>query len=153
MVRRRRIWIAAVAAGLALGLAQAQSTSTFESRHAEWIDAYNSGDVEALGELYTVDAHFEDATGASFHGRQAIQQYFANFIEEGVIRMESDSLRTEATPDWALDFNTYDFYLADGTNVANGHSVILLREEEGAWRIFFHFSRSTPVAPEPQATN
>jgi uncharacterized protein (TIGR02246 family) len=99
-----------------------------------FVKAYNSGDAQALGALWTADADYTDENGQTFHGRAAIEKEYAELFKEHpgmTIKVEIQSLRV-------LNATTA---LEDGRAaiVAEGHTISQARytavhvKENGKW--------------------
>lgn len=89
---RRSVW-AAAAAMLVLGsvsLAFARPQDSMDADSAEgvkvakaYVDAFNSHDPHGVAMLFTDDGDFVTGRGGSFHGRQAIEQFFSKPFGSG----------------------------------------------------------------------
>lgn len=63
---------------------------------ADYVSAFNRGDAEAIAEMYTAEAEFEDTTGEMLNGRSAIKTSFASFFEanpKASIAVQVESVR------------------------------------------------------------
>src|SRR5215469_2111570 len=96
--------------------------------------AFNSGDAQALGALWTADADYTDENGRAYHGRAAIEKEYADLFKQHpdmTIKIDIQSVRV-LNPTTALE---------DGRSaiVAQGHAISQARytavhvKENGKW--------------------
>jgi uncharacterized protein (TIGR02246 family) len=146
-----RVWYAGlVALALAVGLvpaAGAQEEDAVNAVAAAWADAWNGGDMDALGALYAEDADYVNFFGEKVTGRAAIQAGFAEIqstVYKGTkISIESAAL-TFVKPDVAVsDTNWKLTHVPAGAPAVPtaGQSTAVLVKQDGEWRIAAHRSR------------
>ena len=73
MHRRATYGLAGMLAG---GLCMANDASVEETLSARWTEAYNSGDIEALGAMYAADARLQQGYCPIVAGRDAIENFW-----------------------------------------------------------------------------
>ena len=159
-----RKWIAvlgaiALASGLAVA-AGAQDASDDEeavkSIAGNWAEAWNAGDMKAVGDLYTDDSDYVDLFGASHKGRVEIEASFSE-INSSVYKGSKISIETNAVhfvkPDLAVsdaEWEVRDLPEAEGpAPPSKGQStVVAAKQADGQWKIVAHRSR-VPQSPIP----
>jgi uncharacterized protein (TIGR02246 family) len=108
--------------------------------HQAWEKAYNSGDVEAIVELYEPDATVLHQPGSPVMGRAAIREALAPFVAlRGQMQLrttaviENDDLAL-AYGDWALTGGTDP--VGNPVNVEGRSTEVMRRQADGSWRYF-----------------
>ena len=104
----RQVFIAsAAAAALAASAAMAQSAddarAAIEERNAAFEAAFNSGDSDAVAELYTEDAMILPPDAAQAQGRDAIGGFWGGAIEAGVTDLDLTTIDVETHDDIAVE--------------------------------------------------
>jgi uncharacterized protein (TIGR02246 family) len=150
-----RYWIATIAV-VALGLgtaAVAQDEDAVNAIATQWAEAWNAGDMDTVGALYTEDSDYVDAFGEAVKGKAEIQ---AGLTEMHSTVYEGTKLSVETTavqfvkPDVAISDTVWEFTdvpTVEGVSApAKGQSTVVLVKEGEAWKIAVHRTR-IPVAP------
>jgi uncharacterized protein (TIGR02246 family) len=117
----------------------------------QWQDAWNGGDMDALGALYAEDADYVDLFGRTFKGREQIQ---ANFSEVHSTAYEGAKISIETTsvqfiePDVAVSDSVWEMTgLPEGTEApSKGQSTAVVVKKDGDWKIVAHRAR-VPAPP------
>jgi uncharacterized protein (TIGR02246 family) len=121
----------------------------------QWQDAWNGGDMDALGALYAEDADYVDLFGRTFKGREQIQ---ANFSEVHSTAYEGAKISIETT---SVQFVKPDVAVSDSAWEVTGHaeaegvpskgvSTGVLVKQDGEWEIVAHRTRvpAPPILPQ-----
>lgn len=112
------------------------NTPTIESLLAQWIEAFNSHDLDRHMTLYTDDAILFGSVDELQLGKAAIRAYFGR--RPGTIRIKNypmPHVRTIA-PDVAVTAGHVDF--ADGDQPSPYRMTWVLFRQGGNWRITQH---------------
>jgi uncharacterized protein (TIGR02246 family) len=111
-----------------------------EDNNAEWAEAFNAGDGEALLALYDPQAKFVMPTGDVLEGVEAIGQALGGFFALKP-RIELRAERVLRCGDTAIANSSWTVTgtAPDGTAVEmSGRDTVLLREQaDGTWRMIF----------------
>lgn len=112
------------------------STSTVESLHAKWVEAFNSHDLDQHMELYTEDAMLFGSVDELQLSRDAIRDYFGK--RPPGIRVKSYPMPLVRYPaaDVAITGGHVDF--ADGDALMPYRMTWVLVRRYGNWRIAQH---------------
>jgi uncharacterized protein (TIGR02246 family) len=95
-------------------------------------DAFNAGDVDALVNLYEVDAVMATPEGAFVKGHDDIRQQWAGFVSlGGTITMETRHVAEMG--DIALLRNDWHF-VAEGMDFSSRTAEVARRQDDGRWR-------------------
>jgi uncharacterized protein (TIGR02246 family) len=100
-----------------------------------FVKAYNEGNAEALGALFTQDAEIEDEQGAITTGREAIVARFEVLFQEkegGILEVEPSSLRFLGKDLAIEDGTALTSTGSDGSVHSDRYSVIYARQD-GTW--------------------
>lgn len=123
-----------------------------QSLLGKWSQAAATWDATALGACYTDDAALHGGRPGHSLGRQAITAYFASY--DGVIRSGSVTALDQevAAPCEGLlvaqGHVRMLFVLANGSETGSVlRSTLVLREQDGQWRIWRHHFSPIPDAP------
>jgi uncharacterized protein (TIGR02246 family) len=112
----------------------------------QWQDAWNGGDMDAIGALYAEDSDYVDLFGETFKGREQIQ---ANFTEihstvynGGKISIETTSVQF-VKPDVAVADSAWEMSgLAEAEGVpSKGVSTAVMVKQDEDWKIVAHRTR------------
>lgn len=112
------------------------ATPTVESLHAQWVEAFNSHDLDRYMELYTEDAVLFGSVDELQDGRAAIRSYFGK--RPPGIRVKSYPLprARQAAADVMITAGHVDF--ADGGQLIPYRMTWVLVRRNGNWRIAQH---------------
>ncbi len=115
--------------------------------------AFAARDAARAAALYTEDARLMPAGLPTFHGREAIAQFFGGAIEQGVIAARFTTQEVDGDDEQALEVGRYELFAAlpngERMCVDDGRYFVAWRKENGAWRIHRDmFNGYKPVAPQ-----
>jgi len=158
-----RKWIAVVGAlALASSLtvaAAAQDASDDEAALKEmagkWAEAWNKGDVAAIGAMYTEDADYIDIYGKAYKGRPAIEAAIKEInssVFEGS-KMNIESVATHPVkPDVVVGDSVWEVTGVPESEgpapPSKGEATVVFVKTDGGWKIAAHRSR-VPQSPVP----
>lgn len=153
-----RNWIAALAVlALALGLgsaAVADDADAVKAVATQWAEAWNAGDMEAVGALYADDSDYVNFFGQSVSGKAEIQASFSE-IHSTVYKGSKISIETTSVqfvkPDVAVSDSVWELSNVPKTEgpamPTKGQSTAVMVNEGGAWKIAAHRTRIPTPAP------
>lgn len=154
-----RHWVAAlIVLVLAVGLApyaQAGDEDDVKVIGTAWAEAWNAGDMDAVGALYVEDADYVNFFGEKINGQAAVQ---AAFAELSSTVYQGTQIEVEAV---AVSFVAPDVAVIDSvwklTGVPDdapplpteGQSTVVAVKQGDGWKIAAHRTRvpQNPVAP------
>lgn len=129
-------WLSALTA-FAAG---ADSPPVGDTLRARWITAYNSGDVEALGAMYSADARLKQGYCPVVHGRDAIEAFWRDDMSEGGVTTHMRVEDTFSTGDLVYLSGSYAVEFVDKTDepasIGGTYLQIWRRGEAADWTIF-----------------
>lgn len=131
---------------LALGLTGPtladSATETVEELNRDWNRAFNSHNVEALAGMYAEDALVSPASGKVIKGREAIQELFQGYIDNGLKKHRITVLRADASGKILYQVAEWRASGKPENAVIPLHKGILKsvfkRNDAGEWRIQSH---------------
>jgi uncharacterized protein (TIGR02246 family) len=112
------------------------ATPTVESLLREWIDAFNSHDLDRHMALYTDDATLFGSVDELKVGRPAIRAYFGNLPPSVRVKTYAMPHLREIAPGVAVTAGHVDF--ADGDEPSPYRMTWVLVRQDGNWRITQH---------------
>ena len=112
------------------------ATPTVESLHAQWVEAFNSHDLDRHMALYTEDATLFGSVDELQDSRAAIRAYFSK--RPAGIRVRSYPMPQvcNVTPDVIVTAGHVDFI--DGNALSPYRMTWVLVRQDGNWRIVQH---------------
>ncbi|MGD8895391.1 MAG: SgcJ/EcaC family oxidoreductase [Acidobacteriota bacterium] len=150
--------VLALASGMT-GLVVAQETTDEEAAlkavGSQWADAWNAGDMTAVGALYAEDADYVNFFGQSFKGREQIEASFAE-VHEGVYKGSKISIETTAVrlvkPDVAISDSAWEMTglpeVEGPAMPSKGLSTAVMVKQDGEWKIAAHRTRVAAAPAE-----
>jgi len=105
-------------------------------RNAIFAQAMANKDAAGVADCYTADAEFMAGGAPSSKGRDNIQVALAGFIEQGFTKYEVVSTTVYGHIDVIGVQSIYNLSHADGSELDNGKTIQLWKQEMGAWKIF-----------------
>ena len=131
-----RLYAIAIALTLLAAPAAAQNKPTIQKLNDEWSAAFNKGDSGALAELYTEDAYVLPAGAEMVHGRQAIQDFWANTMKQlGDGKLTTVDVQPLG-PDAAREIGTFSFRTkGNQPEEITGKYVVVWRKVGDQWKL------------------
>lgn len=111
-------------------------TPTVESLLKQWIEAFNSRDLDRHAQLYTQDATLFGSIDELRVGREAVRGYFARLGPGVRVKNYPMPRVAELAPDVVATAGHVDF--ADGAELSPYRMTWVLVRREGNWRIAQH---------------
>ena len=126
--------------------------AVFRAGTAEWIAAYNAGDVERIIALYAVDATVmpPDAPGAKGHA--AIREYMRKDIAASrAAGVTLKDVASDAGTSGELGWHSgrFEVVTADGRSVGTGKYSEVWQKRDGKWRIIRDIWNNDAPPPPP----
>jgi uncharacterized protein (TIGR02246 family) len=116
-----------------------------------FVKAFDSGDAQALGALWTADADYTDENGQVYHGRAAIEKEYAELFKEHsdmTIKIDIQSIRV-LNPTTALE-DGHSAVVAQGHTISQARYTAVHVKENGKW--FLSAVRDMPDTGSADAT-
>jgi uncharacterized protein (TIGR02246 family) len=115
--------------------------------------AFGARDARRAAALYTDDACLMPDGLPTFHGREAIGQFFRGAIDQGVMAARFTTQEVDGDDQQALEIGRYELFAAlpngERMCVDDGRYFVTWRKTDGAWRIHRDmFNRYKPVSPQ-----
>ncbi len=120
----------------------------------QWAEAWNRGDTQAIGDMYTDDADYIDTAGQAFKGREAIEASFAELMST-VFEGTKISIQMSASrfikPDLVVGDSNWEITglpeVEGEAPPSKGITTIVAVKQDGEWLITSHRSRILVAAP------
>ena len=110
-----------------------------EQRNAEFVAAFNRGDMAGLAAAYTEDGQVLPPGHPPLSGRAAIQQFWQSVMDQGVRGVELRTEHAEAAGDLAYEIGTATLRIrTDGgaeTTDTLKYIVVWKRQAGGPWQL------------------
>ncbi len=108
----------------------------------KWIEGWNNGDIASIAGLYTEDGDLLGSSGQMSRGRAEIESYLTELktgaLAGATLSLGEPEIRCVSENTCVID-NTYE--LSGETTMSGLTTLVLVRQEGGAWLIGAHRSR------------
>jgi uncharacterized protein (TIGR02246 family) len=128
------VMLAAVACGQESGQ---QEQAAIRLVAESFVKAYNRGDSQAIAQLFTPEALIVGANGVSTHGREAIEQVFAEVFKrhpQTQMKIVIGAIRA-VSPGVAIEEGTSTVTYTSGEPAEQGRYVVVHVLRDGQWRM------------------
>jgi uncharacterized protein (TIGR02246 family) len=131
----------------------ADDKAAIEQLRADYVEAYNAADVDALVDLFTADAVNMAPNEPSTGGAAGLRNMFETQFEQVTAEVSVNIGETQIAGDWAYSRGSYKLTVTpkeEGEPVEdNGKWLnILQRQADGAWKIHRNIWNSNNPLPE-----
>jgi len=132
----------------------AEDSQAIKAASAQWIDAFNRGDAEALAAFYTEEATLLEPNSPLVVGRENIQAIFQGFFDTSALELQLTVIGLSVHGDMAHRFGKYMLTIQpeEGDAISdNGKYVELWKRENGSWKMevdIWNSSVPLPTAEE-----
>ena len=112
------------------------TAEAIHERNDMFAAAMAKGDAEGVAECYTTDGEFMAGGAPSVIGRPAIQAAIAGYIAQGFTKYAVLTTTVYGNIDVVGVQSEYNLSQQDGSQLDNGKTIQLWKQEMGAWKIF-----------------
>lgn len=152
-MRNLTMLVALLAAAGATHASAATTDSPIRARIGAYLDAFNSGDAEAVAAFWSEDAvSLNEETGERLTGRAALLEDFKSFFAENPgakLTGEVDHVR-QVTNDVAIAEGVATVYLPDADPAPSAFTAVLVKEGD-KWLLESSHERDLPTPPSANA--
>ncbi|QED36405.1 DUF4440 domain-containing protein [Antarcticibacterium arcticum] len=120
-----------------------------KERNREFIKFIKDKDAAQLANLYTSDGQFMGNNMRSSSGKEAIQETFQNFLNNGIAKVELEMLNLWGDEKMVVTEDAWKIFLEDGTQVDQGKAIVIWKKEDGTWKMFRDIINSDLPVPSP----
>jgi len=104
-------------------------------------------DDARLGSMYAKDAIAFPPNSEMVNGREAIQNFWKGFIDEG-FTAQIETVETESGGKLGIEVGKYTIVDAAGKTVDRGKYVVVWKKEDGSWKLYRDiWNTSMPATP------
>ncbi len=111
-----------------------ETRQAIEKLNAEFVDAYNRGDIAEIATGYTEDSAVLAPNQPTVRGRQAIETLFKGMIEEIGGTASIESVEVTDSGDLAYQWATYSLEGREQSDTGK-FVEIYKRQPDGSWKI------------------
>ena len=108
--------------------------SVITARDADWQEAMNSGDIDALADIYADDARLMPPNAPASISGDALRETFSDMMQSGV-KIYLTSVEAQVSGDVAYSVGTYQVKSDDDVVDTGKYVEILKHRSDGQWRI------------------
>ena len=150
---RKTFWCSLLILTLMSMPAAAESArEAIEKGSGAWTGAFNAGDAAGIAALYSENGKLLPPDATQVEGRQAIQNTFQGWIDDGYTNISFDLLEIEESGELAYEVGNFsvDYPVENGqTATATGnYLVVWKREGDGVWRMYRDTWNDSPPPAE-----
>jgi len=132
----------------------AEDIRAIETASAQWVDAFNTGEVAAFASLYTEEAKLLQPNNPMIVGRENIQANFQGFFEHGSRDIQLLVIELLVNGDMAHRVGTYTLTIQpeEGESISeNGKYVEIWKRINGTWMMDVDIWNSNLPLSVPEA--
>ena len=150
---RKSFWCSLlVVALMSLPAAAEDVRAVIENGGEAWMAAFNAGDAAGVAALYSETAMLLPPDATQIQGRQAVQDTFQAWIDDGLKDIVFETLEVEASGDLAYEVGLYSVKVPaenDQMTTATGNFLVVWKKEaDGVWRLYRDTWNDTPPPSE-----
>ena len=119
----------------------AEDRQAIQAATKQWVDNYNSGNIDALVALYTEEAKLLEPNSQMIVGRESIQAIYQGFIDASVRDLQHTTIDLQVSRDMAY---------VDGKSTTGNKYVEIWRLEDGTWKMDVDIWNSSVPLPVPE---
>jgi len=122
-----------------------------EEANKAFMEVRESGDAEAMSLLYTADARILPSNGTVISGREAIQEYWSDGMDQESSELKLETISAEGLGDVAIEEGRYKIFM-DEKVVDEGKYIVTWKKEDGQWKLYLDiWNSSLPASPDRPA--
>lgn len=121
-----------------------------EEANKAFMEVRESGDAEAMSMLYTIDARILPSNGAVISGREAIQDYWSDGMDQESSELKLETVSAEGIGDLAIEEGRYKVYVGEQV-VDEGKYIVTWKKEDGQWKLDLDIWNSDLPVPQARA--
>lgn len=125
--------------GLAAPAGAEDVRQAIEQVNASFVEAFKAGDAATIASLYTETARMLPPDATEVAGREAIQNLWQSWIDDGLKDLTLEAVDVEASGDLAYEVGLFSLQAPaenDAMVTAGGNYVVVWkRGAEGQWRL------------------
>jgi uncharacterized protein (TIGR02246 family) len=109
-----------------------------EGVNAQFVAAFKAGDAATIASLYTDTATVLPPSATEVAGREAIQQLWQSWIDDGLKDLTLEARTVESSGDLAYEIGEFGLQAPAENNAmvtATGNYVVVWKREDGNWRL------------------
>ncbi len=112
------------------------TAEAIHERNELFAAAMERGDAAGVAECYTMDGEFMADGAPSVKGRPAIQEAIAGYIAQGFTKYAVLTTKVYGNIGVVGVQSEYNLSQQNGSQLDNGKTIQLWKQEMGAWKIF-----------------
>ena len=132
--------------------------AALNAARAAFMAAYEAGDADAIGRLYTAEAISEPDNQPTLRGREAIVASLKNMFEQVAVKPVLTPDETRTLGSVGLDRGTYTVTVtpkagAPPTSSQGRYLVVFVKEADGSWKVSRDIDNSAGAPPPTPASD
>lgn len=125
--------------GLTLPAAADDVRQAIEQVNSQFVEAFKAGDAATIASLYTDTAKLLPPDATEIAGRDAIQNLWQSWIDDGLKDLTLEAIEVESSGDLAYEIGQFSLQAPAENNAmvtaTGNYLVVWKRGEEGDWRL------------------
>ena len=127
-------------------------TSEIEEANKGFMEAFNSGDANALAKTYTNNAKLFPANSGVIEGQEAIEEFWNAVMNMGIKKGHLETVTAESYGNFAIEEGRYTLYAEGDQMVDQGQYIVTWKKEDGQWKLHKDIWNTSNPAPQPRAS-
>ncbi|MER9893804.1 DUF4440 domain-containing protein [Mesorhizobium sp. M0119] len=123
----------------ALSAAAQSAREDIEAALTKFMDAFNSGNAAAVGQMYTDDAALLPPDSKRIDGRKRVEEFWQGAIKAGMKNLTLKALEVEGSGNLAYEVGAFTLGVpsksGDPSTVAGKYIVVWKKGDDGTWRL------------------
>ncbi|MER8521658.1 MULTISPECIES: DUF4440 domain-containing protein [unclassified Mesorhizobium] len=123
----------------ALSAAPHSAREDIEAALVKFMDAFNSGNAAAVGQMYTDDAALLPPDGKRIDDRKGVEEFWQGAIKAGMKNLTLKALEVEGSGNLAYEVGAFTLSVPSKggapSTVAGKYIVVWKKGDDGTWRL------------------
>ena len=125
--------------GLAMPVAADDVRAAIDQTNARVVEAFKAGDAAAIAGFYSEDAKMLPPDATEVAGRDAIQQFWQSWLDDGLKNLTLEAIEVEADGDLAYEVGNFSIEAPaenDAMATATGNYLVVWKRASGGdWQL------------------
>lgn len=127
-------------------------TSEITEANKGFMEAFNSGDANALAKNYTSNAKLYPSNSDVIEGQEAIEGFWNAVMNMGIKKALLETVTAESFGNIAIEEGRYKLYVEGDQIVDQGKYIVTWKKEDGQWKLQRDIWNTSNPAPQPRAS-
>jgi len=127
-------------------------TSEIGEANKGFMEAFNSGDANAVAMNYTTNARLYPSNSDVIEGNEAIEEFWNGALNMGIKKALLETVTAESYGNIAIEEGRYTLYVEGDLIADQGKYIVTWKKENGQWKLHKDIWNTTNPAPQARAS-